>query len=82
MDLMEIDIQAISPAPRQTYYSADPDLGLATARTLNDEIADIVGARPVCSVSAGSPSVAAPRAERSPAWTSERNVPGGEGCDR
>ena len=46
MDLMGIDIQAISPAPRQTYYGADPDLGLATARTLNDEIADIVGRHP------------------------------------
>src|SRR6266852_5683162 len=32
MDLMGIDIQAISPAPRQTYYGADPDLGLQTAR--------------------------------------------------
>jgi aminocarboxymuconate-semialdehyde decarboxylase len=46
MDLMGIDIQAISPAPRQTYYGADPELGLATARTLNDEIADIVGRHP------------------------------------
>jgi aminocarboxymuconate-semialdehyde decarboxylase len=32
MDRMGIDLQAISPAPRQTYYGADPDLGLATAR--------------------------------------------------
>jgi aminocarboxymuconate-semialdehyde decarboxylase len=46
MDLMGIDIQAISPAPRQTYYGADPELGLATARTLNDEIADMVGRFP------------------------------------
>ena len=46
MDRMGIDIQAISPAPRQTYYGADPDLGLATARTINDEIADIVGRHP------------------------------------
>jgi len=46
MDLMGIDIQAISSAPRQTYYGADPDLGLATARTINDEIADIVGRHP------------------------------------
>jgi len=37
MDRMGIDIQAISPAPRQTYYGADPDLGLQTARILNDE---------------------------------------------
>jgi aminocarboxymuconate-semialdehyde decarboxylase len=46
MDVMGIDIQAISPAPRQTYYGADPELGLATARTINDEIADIVGRHP------------------------------------
>ena len=32
MDRMGIDIQAISPAPRQTYYGADPDLGLAASR--------------------------------------------------
>ena len=46
MDLMGIDIQAISPAPRQTYYGADPDLGLATARILNDEIAEMCGRYP------------------------------------
>jgi aminocarboxymuconate-semialdehyde decarboxylase len=46
MDLMGIDMQAVSPAPRQTYYGADPDLGLATARVLNDEIADIVARHP------------------------------------
>ncbi|MGH7116588.1 MAG: amidohydrolase family protein, partial [Stellaceae bacterium] len=43
MDRMGIDIQAISPAPRQTYYGADPDLGLATSRAINDFIADICG---------------------------------------
>ena len=46
MDLMGIDIQAISPAPRQTYYGADPDLGLATSRALNDEIAEMCGRYP------------------------------------
>ncbi len=46
MDLMGIDIQAISPAPRQTYYGADPDLGLAVSRTINDFIADICGKYP------------------------------------
>jgi aminocarboxymuconate-semialdehyde decarboxylase len=46
MDLMGIDIQAISPAPRQTYYGADPDLGAATSRTINDEIANIVARHP------------------------------------
>jgi aminocarboxymuconate-semialdehyde decarboxylase len=46
MDHMGIDIQAISPAPRQTYYGADPDLGLQTARLLNDEIAEMCGRYP------------------------------------
>jgi aminocarboxymuconate-semialdehyde decarboxylase len=46
MDLMGIDIQAISPAPRQTYYGADPDLGRALAQILNDEIAQICGQYP------------------------------------
>ena len=46
MDHMGIDIQAISPAPRQTYYGADPDLGLATSRAINDFIADICGRIP------------------------------------
>src|SRR5260370_14995357 len=46
MDHMGIDIQAISPAPRQTYYGADPELGLATARVLNDEIAEMCGRYP------------------------------------
>ena len=46
MDRMGIDIQAITPSPAQTYYSADPDLGLATARVINDNIADICGRYP------------------------------------
>ena len=46
MDHMGIDIQAISPAPRQTYYGADADLGMATARVLNDEIAEMCGRHP------------------------------------
>ncbi|HEV2099608.1 MAG TPA: amidohydrolase family protein [Stellaceae bacterium] len=46
MDRMGIDIQAISPAPRQTYYGADPDLGLATSRAINDFIAEICGKYP------------------------------------
>ena len=43
MDRMGIDIQAISPSPNQTYYGADPDLGIATARVVNDNLADIAG---------------------------------------
>ena len=60
MDLMGIDIQAVSPAPRQTYYGADPDLGLATARTINDEIADIVGRHPDRFTGLGTISLQAP----------------------
>ena len=41
MDRIGIDIQAISPSPNQTYYAADPDLGIATARVVNDNLADI-----------------------------------------
>ncbi|MGH7094203.1 MAG: amidohydrolase family protein, partial [Stellaceae bacterium] len=46
MDLMGIDMQAISPSPRQTYYGADPDLGLAASQATNDFIADICGKYP------------------------------------
>ena len=46
MDRMGIDIQAISPSPNQTYYGADPDLGIATARVVNDNLADIAGRHP------------------------------------
>src|SRR5215469_12832533 len=46
MDVMGIDIQALTPAPNQTYYDTPPDLGIATARIINDHIADIVGRHP------------------------------------
>ena len=46
MDRMGIDIQAISPSPNQTYYAADPDLGIATARVVNDNLAEIVAGHP------------------------------------
>jgi len=46
MDLMGIDVQAITPAPNQTYYDTPPDLGIATARVINDNIADIVARHP------------------------------------
>jgi aminocarboxymuconate-semialdehyde decarboxylase len=46
MDRMGIDIQAISPSPRQTYYALDPELGIATARLVNDNLAEIVGRHP------------------------------------
>src|SRR4029450_9788621 len=42
MDRMGIDIQAVSPAPNQTYYWADPELGVELARGVNDRLAEIV----------------------------------------
>src|SRR5271170_1972308 len=60
MDRMGIDIQAISPAPRQTYYGADPDLGLATSRAINDFIADICGRHPDRFVGLGTVPFQAP----------------------
>jgi aminocarboxymuconate-semialdehyde decarboxylase len=43
MDGMGIDIQAITPSPAQTFYSVPADLGIATARVINDNIAEICG---------------------------------------
>jgi aminocarboxymuconate-semialdehyde decarboxylase len=60
MDHMGIDIQAISPAPRQTYYGADPDLGLATSCAINDFIADICGKYPDRFVGLGTVPLQAP----------------------
>ena len=57
---MGIDIQAISPAPRQTYYGADPDLGLEASRTINDFIADICGRYPDRFVGLGTVPFQAP----------------------
>jgi aminocarboxymuconate-semialdehyde decarboxylase len=42
MDRMGIDIQAVSPAPNQTYYWTDPELGVDLARAVNDRLAEIV----------------------------------------
>lgn len=41
MDAMGVDVQAISPAPLQYYYSLDPELGRAASQTINDHIATI-----------------------------------------
>jgi aminocarboxymuconate-semialdehyde decarboxylase len=60
MDRMGIDIQAISPAPRQTYYGADPDLGLDASRAINDFIADICGRYPDRFVGLGTVPFQAP----------------------
>ena len=60
MDHMGIDIQAISPAPRQTYYGAHPELGLATSRAINDFIAEICGRYPDRFVGLGTVPFQAP----------------------
>ena len=46
MDRMGIDIQAVSPAPNQTYYWTDPGMGAELARAVNERIAQIVAQWP------------------------------------
>lgn len=46
MDRMGIDIQALSPAPNQTYYWTDPGEGRELARAVNERIAEICGKWP------------------------------------
>ena len=46
MDRMGIDVQAVSPAPNQTYYWTDPGLGAELARGVNERIAGIVAQHP------------------------------------
>ncbi|MDH4188906.1 MAG: amidohydrolase [Betaproteobacteria bacterium] len=54
MDRMGIDIQAVSPAPNQCCYWAEPGLGAEIARMVNDRIAGIVADRPERFVGLGS----------------------------
>ncbi len=46
MDRMGIDIQAVSPAPQQTYYWTEPGLGVEVSRMINDRLAEIVAKWP------------------------------------
>jgi aminocarboxymuconate-semialdehyde decarboxylase len=46
MDRMGIDIQAVSPAPQQTYYWTDPGLGVELSRMVNDRLAEIAAKWP------------------------------------
>src|SRR5258708_31634510 len=50
MDRMGSDIQALTPSPPHTYYSAPPDLRIATARVINDNLADICAQLPDASI--------------------------------
>jgi aminocarboxymuconate-semialdehyde decarboxylase len=46
MDRMGVDVQAISIAPPQYYYWAEPHLGAEAARIENDRLAELVGQYP------------------------------------
>src|SRR5437867_2108383 len=46
MDGMGIDIQAVSPAPHQTYYWTDPGMGAELSRAVNERLAEIVTQHP------------------------------------
>jgi aminocarboxymuconate-semialdehyde decarboxylase len=46
MDRMGIDVQAVSPAPQQTYYWADPGMGQELARAVNERLAEIGAQHP------------------------------------
>jgi aminocarboxymuconate-semialdehyde decarboxylase len=54
MDRMEIDVQAVSPAPNQMYYWADPGEGQELARIVNERLAEIVAKWPERFVALGA----------------------------
>jgi aminocarboxymuconate-semialdehyde decarboxylase len=54
MDRMGIDIQAICPAPHQTYYWTDPGMGAELSRAVNERLAEIVGQHPERFVALGT----------------------------
>ena len=69
MDRAGIDIQAISTAPGQYYYWTEPELGREVARTINDNLAQIVADNPdrfvgLCTVPLQAPELAVAELER------------------
>ena len=54
MDKMGIDIQAVSPAPHQTYYWTEPGEGQELARMVNERLAEICGKWPERFVALGT----------------------------
>ena len=54
MDKAGIDIQAVSPAPPQMYHWAEPGMGQALARMVNERLAQIVAQHPDRFVALGS----------------------------
>ena len=82
MDAMGIDVQALSVAPPQYFYWAEPEMGRAAARLINDNIASIVRSHPDRFVGLGhlpmqSPEFAAAELER---CASELGMRGVELC--
>src|SRR5207302_1208629 len=60
MDRRRIDVQPITPAPRQTSCGADHELGLEASRVINDFIAEICGRYPDRFVGLGTVPFQAP----------------------
>jgi aminocarboxymuconate-semialdehyde decarboxylase len=54
MDRMGIDIQAVCPAPFQTYYWTEPGFGAELSRQVNDRLAQIVATWPERFVALGT----------------------------
>jgi len=54
MDRMGIDVQAICPAPQQTYYWTEPDVGREMSRMVNERLAQIVAQWPERFVALGT----------------------------
>ena len=61
MDSMDIDIQALSPAPPQYYYNVEPELGLLSSQVINNRIAEIVSEYPDRFVGLGTVPMQEPR---------------------
>jgi len=54
MDRMGIDVQAVSPAPHQTYYWTEPGMGQELSRAVNERLAEIVAQHPERFVALGT----------------------------
>ena len=60
MDRLDIDVQAISPAPLQYYYWADAELGRSAARLINNRLSEIASHHPDRFVALGTVPLQAP----------------------
>src|SRR3954464_14596387 len=54
MDRMGIDIQAVCPAPHQTYYWTEAGMGAELSRAVNERLAEIVAEHPARFVALGT----------------------------